>query len=99
MKESQIEAGLVRAVKQRGGLCFKWVSPGNNGVPDRIVITPKGRVIFAELKTNTGRLSQIQVLQQGLLRSRRAEVVTLYGMQDVEAFVAVVFPEEEVTPK
>lgn len=98
MKESQIEARLVRAVKQRGGLCFKWVSPGNNGVPDRIVITPQGRVIFVELKTDTGRLSQIQVLQQGLLRSRKAEVVTLYGMQDVEAFVAAVF-QEEVRPK
>lgn len=98
MKESQIEAWLVRAVKQRGGLCFKWVSPGNNGVPDRIVITPKGRVIFVELKTDTGRLSRIQILQQGLLRSRKAEVVTLYGMQDVEAFIAAVFPEE-VTPK
>lgn len=96
MKESQIEAWLVRAVKQRGGLCFKWVSPGNNGVPDRIVITPKGRVIFVELKTDTGRLSRIQILQQGLLRSRKAEVVTLYGMTDVEAFLAAVFPEGAV---
>ena len=41
MKESVIEARLVRLVRSRGGLCFKFVSPGNPGVPDRIVITPE----------------------------------------------------------
>ena len=40
VKESQIESYMVRKVKEHGGLCFKFVSPGNPGVPDRIVITP-----------------------------------------------------------
>ena len=38
MKESRIESRLVRMVRDRGGLCYKFVSPGNPGVPDRIVI-------------------------------------------------------------
>ncbi len=92
MKESTIEAQLVRMVHDRGGLCLKWVSPGNNGVPDRIVITSTGRVIFVELKTEVGRLSPVQVMQIARLRSRRAEVRTLYGLDQVKAFVEEVMP-------
>ena len=51
MKESYIESYLVRKVKEHGGLCYKFVSPGNPGVPDRLIITPTGKTIFVELKT------------------------------------------------
>ena len=57
MKESQIERRLVEGVKRLGGMCLKFVSPGTLGVPDRIIITAKGRVIFVELKAETGRLT------------------------------------------
>ena len=60
MKESAIEARLVKMVRERGGLCYKFVSPSNPGVPDRIVITPDGRSIYVELKTEIGRLATIQ---------------------------------------
>ena len=43
MRESSIESYLVRKVKEHGGLCYKFVSPGNPGVPDRIIITRNGR--------------------------------------------------------
>ena len=49
MKESYIESYLVRKVKEHGGLCYKFVSPGNPGVPDRLIITPTGKTIFVEL--------------------------------------------------
>ena len=60
MRESQIEARLGQGVKAKGGLCFKFTSPGTPGVPDRIVITPAGRICFVELKTEIGRLAKIQ---------------------------------------
>lgn len=50
MREKQIEQQLVAAVRKRHGLCPKWVSPGLDGVPDRIILLPGGRVAFAELK-------------------------------------------------
>ena len=49
IRESEIERYLVDKVKDIGGLCMKWVSPGNSGVPDRIVIFDRG-VYFIELK-------------------------------------------------
>lgn len=50
MRESQIEKRLVAAVRKRHGLCLKWVSPGLDGVPDRIILLPGKRIAFAELK-------------------------------------------------
>ncbi len=50
MQEKEIEQALVTQVKRHGGLCPKFISPGLDGVPDRIVLLPEGRVAFAELK-------------------------------------------------
>lgn len=92
MKESTIEARLVREVKKRGGLCYKFVSPDNAGVPDRIVITPDGRTIYVELKTLIGRLAKIQKWQLEELRRRGVDVRVLYGMEQVLDFVEEVMP-------
>ena len=51
MLEKEIEKKLVKEVKEKGGLCLKFVSPGVVGVPDRIVLLPKGRLAFVELKS------------------------------------------------
>ena len=40
MREKVIEQKLVAEVKRRGGICPKWVSPGFDGMPDRIVLLP-----------------------------------------------------------
>jgi len=48
--EKQIEQYLVKQVKKLGGRAYKFVSPGNSGVPDRLVCLPGGRIIFVELK-------------------------------------------------
>lgn len=92
MRESSIESKLVRMVRERGGLCFKFVSPGNPGVPDRIVITPAGRTVYVELKTEVGQLAAIQKWQHEELRKRGADVRTLKGLEQVKAFVEEVFP-------
>ena len=55
MREKSIEAELKRAVKGMGGICAKWVSPGIDGVPDRIVLFPGGRIGFVELKARSDR--------------------------------------------
>lgn len=50
MRESELERKFCRLVEQQGGKAYKFVSPGNAGVPDRIAILPGGRVGFIELK-------------------------------------------------
>lgn len=50
MRESVVEKKFTTEVKKRGGLAVKFVSPGFNGVPDRLVLFPGGRMAFVELK-------------------------------------------------
>lgn len=94
MKESSIEAKLVRTVRERGGLCYKFISPGNPGVPDRLIILPGGKVVFAELKTEFGRLSGLQKWQRAELERRGADVRVLKGLDQVKWFMEEVMPDE-----
>lgn len=98
MKESQIESYLVRKVKEHGGLCYKFVSPGNPGVPDRIIITPTGKTIYVELKTDIGRLAKVQKWQRSEMTKRGADVRALFGLDAVKDFVREVFCDAVQTP-
>ena len=48
MLEKEIEKKLIEGIHRLGGRTYKWVSPGHNGVPDRIVIMPGGKIIFVD---------------------------------------------------
>lgn len=68
-------------------MCVKFTSPGTPGVPDRIIITATGRIIFAELKTETGRLSKIQRYTVEQMQKRGADVRVVKGMDNVKALL------------
>lgn len=87
MREKEIEAVLVREVKRMGGRAYKWTSPGNDGVPDRIVILPNQSPIFVELKTDKGKLSALQQVQTKRLQELGQTVRVLYGLKEVQAFL------------
>ena len=50
MQEKDVEQSLLKQVKMAGGQALKFVSPGHNGVPDRLILLPHGKVAFAEMK-------------------------------------------------
>lgn len=50
MREKQVEQRLVKAVRAAGGICPKLVSPGMNGMPDRLLLMPGARMAFVEVK-------------------------------------------------
>ena len=86
-KEARIENWLVRQVRDLGGICDKFTSPSNPGVPDRLIVMPGGRVIFVELKTETGKLANIQVWQHKRYRERGADVRLIKGMDEARKLV------------
>lgn len=85
-RESDIEKLLVSRVRERGGRSYKWESPGNSGVPDRIVIFQDGRLVFVELKTRKGRLSDLQESQIRRLRGLGQTVYVVKGIQGLIDF-------------
>lgn len=105
MLEKEIEGWLGKQMKKLGCLYFKFVSPANPGVPDRIVITPDGRTIFIELKAEFGRLSNIQKWQIERMRACGADVRKIRGKDEAKAFaqdvkrICEAASEREVMPK
>ena len=69
MSEKNTEQTLIKAVKAQGGIAPKFVSPGLDGVPDRIVLLPRGKIAFIELKSEGKKMRPLQVRRKRQLES------------------------------
>lgn len=87
VREKEIEKKLVDGIKKLGGRAYKFVSPGNAGVPDRIVILPDQKPIFVELKTEAGKITELQKSQCKRLIDLGQKVEVLYGEKEVDWFL------------
>ena len=83
MRESQIEKVFVQEVKKRGGIAPKFVSPGWDGVPDRIVLLPEGHIAFAELKAPGKKPRPLQVKRKRQLESLGFRVYVIDGTEQI----------------
>ena len=86
MLESKIEKKLVSMVRKQGGRCLKFVSPGNAGVPDRIVMMPHGKIHFVELKAPGEKPRPLQVAVHGEFKILGFNVEVINTLEGVEAF-------------
>ena len=81
--ESTIENYLVRQVERLGGMCFKWVSPGNAGVPDRIVLIDR-QVCFVELKAPGKKPRPLQDYVLGKLSDAGYQTCVIDSKEEVD---------------
>lgn len=86
MKEKTIEQYLTRKVKKLGGLCWKFVSPGTNGVPDRVILY-HGHAIFVELKRPGAKPRALQVQRHKEMRAQGIPVLTIDTKEKVDDFI------------
>lgn len=83
MREKYIEQGLVKAVKERGGICPKWVSPSFGGVPDRLVFLPKGKFGMVEVKAPGGKPRLLQVTRHRMFDRLGFKVHVLDSVENI----------------
>lgn len=86
MLEKQIEQALIRRVKELGGICEKFTSPGRRAVPDRIVTLPGGRIVFVECKAPGKRPTLTQVLDHERRRSLGCDVRVIDSLEQARGF-------------
>lgn len=89
IRENIIEKYLIEEVKKRGGMAYKFVSPGRANVPDRLCVMPGGRIFFVECKAPTKDLRAAQLREVTRLRKLGAEVFVLNKCD-----VSEIFPNE-----
>lgn len=89
-RESTIEQHFCTQVHLRGGAAMKWSSPGNNGVPDRIVFFPGAeRPVFVELKKPGEKPSPIQAATHNTLRRLGQDVFVIDSKAGVDEFIGL----------
>ena len=81
MREKEIEQKLVSAVKMMGGICPKFTSPGFDGMPDRLVLLPKRKFGFVEVKASREKPRPLQIARHKLLRKLGFKV---YVLDDID---------------
>lgn len=87
MKESEVERYFVWAVQRAGGRTWKFTSPSNRGVADRIACLPDGSTWFVELKTRGGRLSPLQVLFSEQVLELKQKYAVLWTKEQVDQWL------------
>ncbi len=84
IRESNVERSLRVGVEALNGLCEKFYGYGR---PDRIITWPTGEIEFVETKRRKGRLAEHQKRDHARRRARRAKVLTVYTLKDVETYL------------
>lgn len=87
VREKTIERKLAEAVRKHGGIAPKFVSPGFNGMPDRLVLMPKGRMSFVEVKAPGRNPRALQLARHELLRRLGFKVYVLDEVDGIENIV------------
>ena len=83
MREKNIESKLAAEVRRRGGLAPKFVSPGLDGVPDRLILLPSGKVAFAELKAPGKTLRPLQAVRKRQLEALGFRVFVIDSTEQI----------------
>lgn len=88
--ENKVEEYLRNKVKALGGKAYKFVSPGNNGVPDRLTVFPGNIIVFIETKKKGKKSTPAQKNRQAELRTLGCRV---YAEVDSKEKVDVIIQE------
>jgi hypothetical protein len=83
MKESEIETYFVWTVERMGGKAYKFASPSQRGVADRIACLPNGQTWFVELKTKGGRLSPLQKMFAAEVLGLKQKHAVLWSKEEI----------------
>lgn len=87
MRERDIERKLVNEIKAVGGICPKWVAPGFDGVPDRIVLMPGAKIAFVEVKASGEKPRPLQLSRHELLRRLGFKVFVLDNVEKIGGMI------------
>lgn len=93
MREKDIEVYLREKVKKAGGKAYKFESPGNDGVPDRLVLFPGNRIYFVELKAPGKKPRPLQLKQMRAISGYGCNVRVIDSKAGVDAFVEEVIDQ------
>ena len=98
MREKALEHKFVMEVKRTGGLAPKLVSPGFDGMPDRLLLLPGGKVAFVEVKAPGQKPRPLQLSRHKLLMKLGFRVFLLDDVRQIGEILSEVMLSEIQSP-
>lgn len=74
-------------MKKIDGMALKFTSPGMAGMPDRLVLLPKGKAFFVELKAPGKELRPIQIKRKEQLEFLGFKVYVIDSYEKIDLFL------------
>ena len=90
MRERDIERRFRDLIRKAGGIALKLVCPGFDGMPDRIVLMPGGRIFFAEIKRPGAVPRPLQEARHRMLRDLGFQVFVIDSLELAEEVTCAV---------
>lgn len=90
LREKEIEKKLVESARKAGGIAPKFVSPGWDGVPDRIVLFPSGKMAFVELKSPGQKLRPLQMRRKRQLEHLGFQVFRVDSTEQIAGVIETI---------
>jgi len=90
MREKALESKFIQAVRAMGGIAPKLTSPGFDGMPDRLVLLPNGRIAFVEVKRHGEKPRPLQEARHGVLRRLGFKVYVLDDGEQIGEIVEAI---------
>ena len=91
--EKVVERYLVERVQSIGGKAYKFSSPNNRAVPDRVCIFPYALIAFVECKSSTGKPTPLQNRVISYIRSMQHVVLVINSKEQVDMFIQAIKEE------
>lgn len=99
MLEKEFESKMTDIVKSLGGLCLKFESPGNTGVPDRLVIGTHGNIYFVEMKRpSQSRTAAKQNYWKDKLTKHGCKSFIIHNEEELDKFLRLLEIDERQDP-
>lgn len=88
--EKEIEKKLKARLEKLGCMVLKFTSPGNAGVPDRLVLVPGGTVWFVELKRPGGKLRPLQEIWRDRIEGLNGNYRLIQSEKDIDQLCTLI---------
>lgn len=79
--EGKIQKKIISYLKDSGYFVTKLMQTSTNGIPDVLAVSGH-TTIFVEVKTETGKLSELQKTIISDLRRKKQKVIVCFGYED-----------------
>lgn len=78
MSESKIQSKLIKRLEKKGWYVVKLIQTNKNGIPDLLCVKDGWKIMFIEVKSKNGKVSELQKYRHKELKVKKIHTYVYY---------------------